>query len=48
MKVFYSIPQSDVGDVIRNTLSLNTELSKTTLSNSTLPPSKILDIYIVM
>ena len=45
MRVFYFIPQSDVGDVIQNILSSNTELSKTTLLNTTLPSNKILDIY---
>ena len=39
------IPKSDVYNIVKNTLSTNTELSKTTLFNSTLPPIKILDIY---
>ena len=47
MKVFYLIPQSDVGNVIENTLSSNTELSKTTLLNSDLPQKTVRYIYIV-
>ena len=41
------IPQCDFGNVIKNILSSNTEISKTTLLNSDLRPNKnkISDIF---
>ena len=46
MKILYLILQSDVWDVIKNlNASSTTELSKSTLCNSDLPPNKILDTY---
>ena len=46
MKVFYLIPHSEVGDVIKNiNPTPDIELTKLNLLNTKLPPSKILDIY---
>ena len=45
MKVFYLVPQSEIGNVVKNKSSSHTEIANSTLLNNVLPPNKILDIY---